>query len=186
MFVPLEVRWVWISLESSKGFSSFPFRFVVSFVYYGIAMNVSDLGGNVYINFLISAATEFPAYGVGWALPHYCGRVIPLSVLFILSGVSLLLVAAVPACKYWCPTQMPQRCNLLSVRKHLRVYLQIGVVHDMQETEHQMSTNLSRILPLFCFAVRKLSHFFIVKLNGHALLTFFSFELASGVAGHVG
>ena len=61
-------------------------------------MNVSDLGGNVFINFFIAAATEVPAYCLNWLLPRYFGRITLLSSTFIMSGVSLLLVAAVPAC----------------------------------------------------------------------------------------
>lgn len=37
-------------------------RFVNSGVYYGLSLNTSNLGGNDYLNFLISGAVEIPAY----------------------------------------------------------------------------------------------------------------------------
>jgi OCT family organic cation transporter-like MFS transporter 4/5 len=35
---------------------------VNSGVYYGLSLNTSNLGGNDYLNFLISGAVEVPAY----------------------------------------------------------------------------------------------------------------------------
>ena len=79
--------------------SSQNYRFVVAFVYYGIVMDVSDLGGNVFINFFISAATELPAYLLSMVLAKKTGRVIPLSLTFLVSGILLLLVITVPSCE---------------------------------------------------------------------------------------
>ncbi len=81
-------------------------RFVVSYVYYGIAMNISDLGGNIFVNFVISAAAEFPAYFLSTVIAHFCGRVVPLSATFFLSGLCLLLVAAVPAREFQTPVNL--------------------------------------------------------------------------------
>lgn len=39
-----------------------PYRFVCSLVYYGLTLNVGDLGGNVYTNLALSGLIEIPAY----------------------------------------------------------------------------------------------------------------------------
>ena len=38
------------------------FRMVVSMTYYGLSLNTGNLGGDFYVNFLISGLVEFPAY----------------------------------------------------------------------------------------------------------------------------
>ena len=38
--------------------------FVNSGTYYGLSLVASNLGGNPYLNFLISAAVEIPAYAI--------------------------------------------------------------------------------------------------------------------------
>ena len=42
--------------------------FVNSGTYYGLSLGASNLGGNPYINFLISAAVEIPAYALNLLL----------------------------------------------------------------------------------------------------------------------
>lgn len=40
------------------------FRFVCSLVYYGLTLNVGDLGGNIYANLALSGLIEIPAYPI--------------------------------------------------------------------------------------------------------------------------
>ena len=70
------------------------------FIYYGLSLNTSDLGGNPYINFLIAAAVEIPAYIFQiWSLGKF-GRIKPYSFSMILGGVVLLLTIAIPKSMY--------------------------------------------------------------------------------------
>ena len=72
--------------------------FVNSGTYYGLSLGASDLGGNPYINFMLAAAVEIPAYLINLYLlnkPRF-GRRISLSSLMLFAGVALLSMAAVP------------------------------------------------------------------------------------------
>ena len=72
------------------------FRFSNAFVYYGLSLNTASLGGNPYINFLLSGAVEFPAYlYIWWSFAKF-GRIKPFGLIFILAGISLLAIMAVP------------------------------------------------------------------------------------------
>ena len=72
------------------------FRFSNAFVYYGLSLNTASLGGNPYINFLLSGAVEFPAYlYIWWSFAKF-GRIKPFGFIFILAGISLLAIMAVP------------------------------------------------------------------------------------------
>ena len=68
----------------------------MTLVYYGLSLNTSNLGGNDYLNFLVSGAVEMPAYALGHICLLYIGRRVPLCASFVVGGVSLLLILAVP------------------------------------------------------------------------------------------
>ena len=71
-------------------------RFANSFVYYGLSLNSSNLGGNPYLNFLLMGAVELPACGyIWWSFTRF-GRVRPFAYIFISAGVSLLAIMALP------------------------------------------------------------------------------------------
>ncbi|CAH1799763.1 unnamed protein product [Owenia fusiformis] len=70
--------------------------FVCSMVYYGISLNTSSLGGDPYINFLISGAIEVPAYGMAQFFFWKLGRRYPLCGVLLVGGVALLCMMAVP------------------------------------------------------------------------------------------
>ncbi len=69
---------------------------MVSLVYYGLSLNTSNLGGNDYLNFLVSGAVEVPAYILGQVSLVYLGRRLPLCTTMVAGGVALLLTLAVP------------------------------------------------------------------------------------------
>ncbi len=71
-------------------------RFVNSLVYYGLSLSSSSLGGNDYINFLISGAVEIPAYLFCQLTMNRLGRRWTLSGTMILGGIALLLTMAIP------------------------------------------------------------------------------------------
>eukprot|EP00092_Neocalanus_flemingeri_P018838 GFUD01020396.1.p1 GENE.GFUD01020396.1~~GFUD01020396.1.p1 ORF type:complete len:549 (+),score=92.66 GFUD01020396.1:57-1703(+) len=71
--------------------------FVNSFAYYGLAMNMGDLGGSdVYLNFTISGLLEIPAYTAAILFLLYFGRRVPYFSSMILCGASLLSIMLVP------------------------------------------------------------------------------------------
>ncbi|XP_076064263.1 organic cation transporter [Oratosquilla oratoria] len=69
---------------------------VNSAVYYGLSLNTSNLGGNDYINFMISGAVELPAHVITILLLDRVGRRPPLCVSMILGGVALLSTILIP------------------------------------------------------------------------------------------
>ena len=72
------------------------FRFANAFVYYGLSLNTSNLGGDIYINFFIAGAVEFPAYAyIVWSFSKY-GRLKPFGLVYIVAGIALVVSMAVP------------------------------------------------------------------------------------------
>uniref|UniRef100_A0A146LK24 Organic cation transporter protein n=2 Tax=Lygus hesperus TaxID=30085 RepID=A0A146LK24_LYGHE len=65
--------------------------FTVYFVYYGLVLNVSKWGGNVYADSVISAAVELPAIGLSILILLKMGRRLPLCIATVLAGVACLL-----------------------------------------------------------------------------------------------
>ena len=49
-------------------------RFVVSMTYYGLSLNVDNLGGSLRLNFLISCTVELAGYVTAWLLLERLGR----------------------------------------------------------------------------------------------------------------
>lgn len=47
---------------------------VVSMVFYGLALNLGNLGGDLYLNYLISGLVEFVAYTIGFVAIRYTNR----------------------------------------------------------------------------------------------------------------
>ena len=73
------------------------YRFVNSLVYYGLSLNTSNLGGDPYVNFLISGAVEVPAYILCIVLLPLMGRRLPLSGTMVIGGLALLGTLPVPS-----------------------------------------------------------------------------------------
>ncbi len=66
-------------------------------MYYGIVLNVGNMVGNIYLNTLISGASEIPAYFLcQLALASPLGRQRSLLLSMLFSGVVLLGTIAVP------------------------------------------------------------------------------------------
>ncbi|KAM7361199.1 organic cation transporter protein-like [Cochliomyia hominivorax] len=75
--------------------------FVTSGVYYGLSWNTNNLGGNVYLNFLISGAVEVPAYTLLILTLNRWGRRSILCGSLIAAGVALLLIVIVSEDMNW-------------------------------------------------------------------------------------
>ena len=67
-----------------------------SIVYYGLSLNSSNLGGNDFVNFVMSGAVEIPAYFIVILILNKVGRKWPQCLTMLLSGAALLLTMAVP------------------------------------------------------------------------------------------
>ncbi|XP_055315841.1 organic cation transporter protein [Sitodiplosis mosellana] len=70
--------------------------FVNSATYYGLSWNTSNLGGNDYVNFVISGAVEFPAYTFLLLTLNRWGRRNILCGCMLVAGIALLTTIIVP------------------------------------------------------------------------------------------
>lgn len=75
--------------------------FVNSGVYYGLSLNTGNLGGNDYINFIISGAVELPAHAITIYLLDRVGRRLPLCSFLVLGGLALLSTMFIPKDLPW-------------------------------------------------------------------------------------
>ncbi|XP_041108501.1 solute carrier family 22 member 2-like [Polyodon spathula] len=78
--------------------------FTCAVVYQGLIMRLGILGGNVYIDFLISGVVEFPAAFLIIVTIERMGRRIPFTLSNIVSGAACLIAAFIPADEYWAKT----------------------------------------------------------------------------------
>merc|ERR1712218_91623 len=71
---------------------------VNSGTYYGLALSASNLGGNPYYNYLISAAVEIPAYAFNlWVLNNpRVGRRLAMSGCMLVAGAVLTVTIFIP------------------------------------------------------------------------------------------
>ena len=65
--------------------------------YYGLSWNTSNLGGNHYVNFLLSGAVEYPGYSFLLIALNRWGRKTVLCGCMLVGGVALLLTSVVPS-----------------------------------------------------------------------------------------
>lgn len=75
--------------------------FANSITYYGLSWNTSNLGGNDYLNFVVSGAVEIPAYTFLLLTLNRWGRKSILCGSMVCAGVSLLLTMLVPQDLDW-------------------------------------------------------------------------------------
>ncbi|XP_052123042.1 organic cation transporter protein isoform X2 [Frankliniella occidentalis] len=75
--------------------------FVNSATYYGLSWNTSNLGGNDFLNFLISGVVEIPGYVMLLLLLNRWGRKATLCSALIITGLALLLTQVVPSNTNW-------------------------------------------------------------------------------------
>lgn len=65
--------------------------FVVSMVYYGLSLNSVNLGGNIFVNFLLVGLAEFPAYVICILILDKMGRKPVYCTSMILGGIACIL-----------------------------------------------------------------------------------------------
>jgi MFS transporter, OCT family, solute carrier family 22 (organic cation transporter), member 4/5 len=66
-----------------------------AFVYYGLSVNSTSLGGDKYLNFSMVCLAEIPGYSLAWLFLHK-GRRPALSGSMLLCAVTCLAAAFVP------------------------------------------------------------------------------------------
>eukprot|EP00095_Tigriopus_kingsejongensis_P008577 snap_masked-scaffold167_size293163-processed-gene-1.4 protein:Tk08577 transcript:snap_masked-scaffold167_size293163-processed-gene-1.4-mRNA-1 annotation:"hypothetical protein DAPPUDRAFT_64502" len=69
---------------------------MVAMVYYGIGMSVTILGGNIFLNFILSAVFEILGYIVCILITDHWGRKPVIIVNFVLCGLACVISAFVP------------------------------------------------------------------------------------------
>ena len=65
-------------------------RFAISLAYYGISLNISDLSGNRFFNFMLGGALEVVAYLLTYVCLRVVGRRACLVTFLFLSGALLI------------------------------------------------------------------------------------------------
>ncbi|XP_053344535.1 solute carrier family 22 member 2-like [Clarias gariepinus] len=78
--------------------------FTSAVVYQGLVMRLGILGGNVYIDFLISGLVEFPAAFLILFTIDRIGRRLPFAAANIISGAACLITAFIPENFFWFKT----------------------------------------------------------------------------------
>ena len=61
--------------------------------YYGLQLNVSNLAGNEFLNFFLTAIVEIPGYATSWFFMDRFGRRWFTVVAFLMTGIACLLPA---------------------------------------------------------------------------------------------
>ncbi|KAL7888458.1 hypothetical protein AOLI_G00034320 [Acnodon oligacanthus] len=80
--------------------------FTSAVVYQGLIMRLGILGGNVYIDFLISGIVEFPAAFLILFTIERIGRRLPFATANIMSGAACFITAFIPESLLWLKTLM--------------------------------------------------------------------------------
>ncbi|XP_056150935.1 solute carrier family 22 member 2-like [Lampris incognitus] len=78
--------------------------FTSAVVYQGLIMRLGILGGNVYIDFLISGLVEFPAAFLILFTIERIGRRLPFATANIVAGASCFITAFIPESMFWFKT----------------------------------------------------------------------------------
>uniref|UniRef100_A0A3Q3SNH7 Solute carrier family 22 member 3 n=1 Tax=Mastacembelus armatus TaxID=205130 RepID=A0A3Q3SNH7_9TELE len=78
--------------------------FTSAVVYQGLVMRLGIMGGNVYIDFLISGLVEFPAAFLILFTIERIGRRLPFATANIVAGASCFITAFIPDSMFWAKT----------------------------------------------------------------------------------
>ncbi|XP_047517099.1 organic cation transporter protein-like isoform X1 [Pieris napi] len=76
----------------------------VTFIYYGLSINSVSLGGNSYVNFLLTALVEIPGYCLSVLTLDRFGRKASIMTAFFVCGLSLLGLPFIPEHVQWAQT----------------------------------------------------------------------------------
>jgi len=98
---------------------------VNSGTYYGLALSASNLGGNPYYNYLISAAVEIPAYAFNLLVLNNprVGRRLAMSGCMILAGLVLTVTIFIPREQTWLLVSLSMLGKLAITSSYGTVYI---------------------------------------------------------------
>ncbi|CAG9824175.1 unnamed protein product [Phaedon cochleariae] len=97
--------------------------FANNITYYGLSWNTNNLGGNPYLNFVISGAVEIPAYVFLMLFLNVLGRRNLMCGCMILAGIALLLTMAVPKDQQWLIVTLAMIGKLSITASYAAVYI---------------------------------------------------------------
>ncbi|XP_018578503.1 organic cation transporter protein isoform X2 [Anoplophora glabripennis] len=97
--------------------------FANNITYYGLSWNTNNLGGNPYLNFVISGAVEIPAYIFVLLTLNRWGRKKVMCGCMILAGCALLLTMAVPKDHHWLVVTLAMIGKLAITSSYGAVYI---------------------------------------------------------------
>ncbi|VVC43030.1 Hypothetical protein CINCED_3A022033 [Cinara cedri] len=70
--------------------------FSLYLVYYGLVLNLSNIGGNIFINTILSGVVEIPSILISVVILLKMGRRMPLCVTMVAGGIACLLTTILP------------------------------------------------------------------------------------------
>ncbi|KAL1517616.1 hypothetical protein ABEB36_001355 [Hypothenemus hampei] len=97
--------------------------FANNITYYGLSWNTNNLGGNPYLNFVISGAVEIPAYIFLLLTLNRWGRRNILSGCMITAGVALILTMLVPQNMQWLTVTLAMIGKLAITASYGTIYI---------------------------------------------------------------
>lgn len=97
--------------------------FANSMTYYGLSWNTSNLGGNEYLNFVVSGAVEIPAYTFLLFTLNKWGRKAILCGCMVTAGIALLLTMVVPESQQWLVITLAMLGKLAITSSYGTVYI---------------------------------------------------------------
>ncbi|ODM97376.1 Organic cation transporter protein [Orchesella cincta] len=97
--------------------------FVNSGVYYGLALNSANLGGNDYVNFILSGAVEVPAYALLLLTLNRFGRKRVLCGCMLLAGIFLVACGFIPSEMTWLLVTLNMIGKLFNAAAYAAIYM---------------------------------------------------------------
>lgn len=76
------------------------FRGVNAFVFYGLSVNSTSMGGDKYLNFALVCLIEIPGYSLAWVSIQKFGRKPSLIASLLVCGLTCTVTVFVPLSKY--------------------------------------------------------------------------------------
>lgn len=69
----------------------------VTFIYYGLSINSVSLGGNMYVNYILTCLVEIPGYCISVLTLDRFGRKASIMTAFFICGISLVTLPFIPS-----------------------------------------------------------------------------------------
>lgn len=102
----------------------------ISVGYFGLSLDTPNLHGDIYVNCLLSAMVEVPAYTLAWLLLRYLPRRYSMATALFLGGGVLLFVQLVPSGRdHVCLQSESPLHHSVSTRLSLKIIKRIKSCH---------------------------------------------------------